>query len=407
MNRFDQNALLDRLAAIGRLELAMMPQLGEAIARFHRAAEPRPDLGGAAGILRVVEGNGAGFAEYGRGFLDQALCRQITTESRAELDRLGALLDGRKTAGFVRQCHGDLHLRNIVLLHGAPVLFDAIEFNDDIACIDVLYDLAFLLMDLWRRDLPRHANAVWNTYLRCTGDLGGLAAMPLLLSCRSAIRAKTSATAAHVQHDEIRAAELRALAQEYVALAARLLHPPPPRLIAVGGLSGTGKSTLALALAPSIGAVPGAVVLRSDEIRKQLCDAQMSERLGPEGYTPELSARVYEAMAARANAVVRSGQSAIVDAVYGRNHEREVIERVANDANVPFAGFWLEAPDAALIARVEARRHDPSDADASTIRLQRAQEMGAIHWTCIDASRAPDAVREGVERWLETLAAGR
>lgn len=407
MNRFDQDALLDRQAAIGRLELAVMPPLGEAIARFHGAAEPRLDLGGAAGIRRVVDGNDAGLGEYGGAYLDQALCRQITTESRAALDRLGALLDRRRRAGFVRQCHGDLHLRNIVLLHGEPVLFDAIEFNDDIACIDVLYDLAFLLMDLWRRDLPRHANAVWNAYLRWTGDLGGLAAMPLFLACRAAIGAKTSVTAAHVQHDEARACELRVLAGEYLALAARVLHPPPPRVIAVGGLSGTGKSTLALSLAPSIGAVPGAVVLRSDEIRKQLTGTRMSDRLGPDGYTTEVSARVYEAMAERANVVVRSGHSAIVDAVYARCHERQVIERVARDANVPFAGFWLEAPEATLVARVEARRHDPSDADARVVQMQRGQDVGTIHWTRVDALLAPDRVRQDVERSLNTHAPGR
>ena len=181
-----------------------------------------------------------------------------------------------------------------------------------------------------------------------------------------------------------------------------LLRPPPPRLIAVGGLSGTGKSTLARALAPSIGAVPGAVVLRSDEIRKELCGVRTSDRLGPEGYTSEMSDRVYTAMAARVNLVVRAGHSAIVDAVYGRRTDRDVIAGVAVDAGVPFAGFWLEAPEAALIARVQQRRHDPSDADSHVIRLQREQDIGVIQWTCIDASPGPDAVRHTVERCLES-----
>jgi uncharacterized protein len=398
MNRFDQDLLFDRRAADGRLEPGLMPALGEAVARFHQAAEPRPDHGGADGIMRVIDGNAAGLEEFGREFLDASSCRQITTHSSAKLERQRTLLDGRKTAGLVRQCHGDLHLRNIVLLHGEPVLFDAIEFNDDIACIDVLYDLAFLLMDLWHRDLTRHANTVWNTYLRATGDWGGLGAMPLFLACRAAVRAKTSATAAYVQDDSGRGGELLGLAREYLAMAARLLQPPPPRLIAIGGLPGTGKSTLGMALAPSVGAAPGGIVVRSDEIRKHLCGVGMLDRLGPEGYTAEVSDRVYTAIAERANIIVRSGYSAIVDAVYGRARERDVIERVAADAAVPFAGFWLEAPEAALVARVEARRHDPSEADAGVIRMQRAQEMGDIRWMRIDASQPSDAVLHDVER---------
>src|SRR5690606_17951777 len=143
-------------------------------------------------------------------------------------------------------------------------------------------DLAFLLMDLWRRELPVHANRVWNRYLFESDDLEGLPLMPLFLSCRAAVRAKTSATAADVQSDPSRRNELQTLARDYLAMADRLLKPRPPTLIAIGGFSGTGKTTVALSLAPSVGAVPGAVVLRSDELRKRLCGVSPLERLGPE-----------------------------------------------------------------------------------------------------------------------------
>jgi len=188
MNRFPQDALFDRLAATGRLDLELMRPLAAAIAEFHSIAEPRTDHGGTPGMAWVIEGNAVGFAEYGANVLDPLACRRLTDASRAELDHRGALLDERRASGFVRQCHGDLHLRNIVLLDGRPTLFDGVEFNDKIACTDVLYDLAFLLMDLWRRGLPRHANAVWNRYLAETRELSGLSLLPLFLSCRAGVR---------------------------------------------------------------------------------------------------------------------------------------------------------------------------------------------------------------------------
>jgi uncharacterized protein len=397
MTRFDQGALLDRLAADGRLALDTMTTLAVALARFHSGAEPRPDHAGTAGMTWVTDGNAAGFADQGAGILDPAACSRVIRDTRFELERQGALLDKRRQHGSVRQCHGDLHLRNIVLLDGQPTLFDAIEFNDDIACIDVLYDLAFLIMDLWRRQLPRHANAIWNGYLGETNDLEGVPLMPLFLSCRAAVRAKTSATAARVQTDPRQAAELEQLARDYLSMAERLLHPPGPCLIAIGGLSGSGKSALAMALAPSIGAVPGALVLRSDEIRKRLCGVSPLERLGPEGYTPAVSERVYATLADRASHIVRNGHSVIVDAVHARQADRQAIERLARDASVPFIGLWLEAPETVLIERTTRRRFDPSDADEGVIRRQHSQDVGAIDWHRIDASLSAESVLRDVK----------
>ncbi len=228
MNRFSQELLFDRLASAGRLDLELMTPLAGAIAEFHLSAERRVDHGGNQGMAWVIEGNAAGFAEFGNACLEPSAAERVTDESWRELDRDAALLEERREAGFVRQCHGDLHLRNIVMLDGRPTLFDGVEFNDEISCTDVLYDLAFLLMDLWRRRLPRHANAVWNRYLAETADLAGVSLLPLFLSCRAAVRAKTSATAAHLQEDAARRSELQGLAREYLAMAGQLLHPSRP-----------------------------------------------------------------------------------------------------------------------------------------------------------------------------------
>ncbi|MDO8678197.1 MAG: AAA family ATPase [Acidobacteriota bacterium] len=400
MTRFDQDGLFDRLAARGALGLELMAPLGAAIARFHNGAGSRFDHGGRAGMAWVVNGNAEGLTSEGTGILPRNGCATITSNTRYALDLQSDLLDARRNAGLVRDCHGDLHLRNIVLIDGRPTLFDAIEFNDEIACIDVLYDLSFLLMDLWRRQLPEHANHVWNAYLAETVDLDGLPLLPLFLSCRAAVRAKTSAAAARVQVDVTRRAGLETLARDYLAMAGRLLQSSPPCLIAVGGFSGSGKSSLALALAPSLGGVPGAVVIRSDDVRKRLCGVKPLDHLGPESYTAGVNDRVYAAAAGLAGAVVRGGYVAIVDAVFGRPADRDAIRRTASAAGVQFAGVWLDAPEPVLIVRAEARRADPSDADATVIRRQLAEPTGAIDWQRLDASVPMAGVREAATALL-------
>jgi aminoglycoside phosphotransferase family enzyme/predicted kinase len=401
MNRFLQEALFDRLAGAGRLELDLMPPLAEAIAAFHSAAERRVDRGGRAAMAWVIDGNAAGFEEYGADCLDSTLRQHVTQASRVELARRGALLDARRNEGFVRQCHGDLHLRNIVLLDGHPTLFDGVEFNDDISCTDVLYDLAFLLMDLWRRRLHRHASSLWNRYLAETDDLSGISLMPLFHSCRAAVRGKTSATAARLQHDSARRSELQTLAREYLAMAESLLRPPPPSLVAIGGFSGSGKSTLARRLAPAIGAMPGAIVHRSDEIRKRLCGVPLLQRLGAEGYLPAVSGRVYSTLADRASRTILGGHSAIVDAVYSRPTDRHAIEAVARKVSVPFVGIWLDAPEPMLVERVAERTNDPSDADAAVIQMQRLEDAGEIGWHRLDASMPFEVVLRNSISYLQ------
>lgn len=405
MARFDQAGLFDRMAAAGVLDLRLMRPLADEVARFHAEAEWRMDQGGPAAMARVIDGNAAGFATEGAGLFDPARCAKLTSRMRYALDLAYVRLDSRREDGWVRQCHGDLHLRNIVLIDGRPTLFDAIEFNDDIACVDVLYDLAFLLMDMWRRGLPHHANTLWNGYLADTLELDGLPLMSLFLSCRAAVRAKTTATLANLQTAADRRSELRTLACDYLAMAETLLEPPPPCLIAVGGPSGSGKSTLAMALAPSLGAVPGAVVIRSDEIRKKLCRSRPFDPLGPEGYTTAVSERVYAATMERADSVIRSGYAAIIDAVCARTEDRNAAQHLAAAAGVPFVGLWLEAPEPVLVARVEGRGPDVSDADAAVIRRQLAQQADGVEWIRVDASGPRQQVLDQVCKLLKDAGA--
>ena len=396
MTRFDQSRLFDRLAEAGVLPLHLMGRLARAIATFHRTANGRENQGGWDAMRNIIAGNAAGFHHDGAGVLDPVRCARLTNRARFVLDCSGVLLDQRRDAGLVRHCHGDLHLRNIVLLDGRPTLFDAIEFNDDISSIDVLYDLAFLLMDLWRLGLPHHANVLWNSYLADTGDLNGVPLMPVFMSCRAAVMAKTTATAANLQPDPGRRLELQALANQCLAIAEAALEPQTPRLIAVGGLSGSGKSTLAMDLAPSMGTMPGAVVIRSDEIRKKLCGVKPLDRLGAEGYTDEVSRRVYATLMEQADKVVRGGYTAIADAVFGESGHRDAVQHVAAAAGVPFIGVWLEAPERVLISRVEGRGPDVSDAGAEVIHRQLAYRLDSPRWHRLDASGTRQQTRDAV-----------
>jgi hypothetical protein len=385
MRRFDQDGLLSVLAEAGKLTPEIMTALADAVARFHEAAEPRRDAaGGAAAMTWVVRENGEEFAGRGDLFDPQAVQR-LTKQSLTLLERHGGLLDARAAAGKVRHCHGDLHLRNVVLLLGRPTLFDAIEFNDAIACIDVAYDLAFLLMDLEHRGFRPFANLVLNRYLQQRDEVEALALLPLFLSARAAVRAKVAASLEAVAEQQEEKAKRRKEAAAYFERALGYLAPAPPRLVAVGGLSGSGKTTLARALAPDLGAAPGALHLRSDVLRKQLAGLPELERLPPAAYTPEAGGAVYAALTRQAAAALATGQAVVVDAVFARPDERAAIERVARQAGVPFTGLWLETDPQILAARVSGRRGDASDATAAVVERQLTYDLGVIDWHRLEA----------------------
>jgi aminoglycoside phosphotransferase family enzyme/predicted kinase len=397
MRRFDDDALLDRRARDGRLDEATALALADAIAAFHDAAARRPEHGGHDAMARIVQGVLAGLAADGAS-RDPARLARLGDGLRARLARDRVLLDVRRDQGYVRHGHGDLHLGNVCLWRGRPTLFDAIEFDEAIACGDVLYDFAFVLMDLMHRGLDTLANAAFNRYFaRALGvdgiaNLAGLGLLPLFLSCRAAIRCRVGLAAASAQPDEAQAGAKRAEAATYLDLALDCLHPPPPRLIAIGGLSGTGKSTLAHALAPRIGARPGALVLRSDVLRKALSGCDLFQRLPQSAYDPAFTERVFDELARGAGTALAAGHAVIADAVYLSPGQRAAIAAAARQAGVPFAGLWLDAPAPLLERRVMERRNDVSDAGVAIVRAQAGVDPGPLDWIRIDAGGSPAQV---------------
>jgi predicted kinase len=278
-----------------------------------------------------------------------------------------------------------IHLRNICLIDDEPTLFDCIEFNPSLAAIDVLYDLAFLLMDLIHRGHRTDASIVFNRYLDVSDESDGIGAMPLFLCLRAWVRAHVTATAAKSGAGDT------AEARRYFDLARAFLQPDPPRLLAVGGLSGTGKSTIAAILAGRLGPTP-ARILRSDVIRKRLFGVAPEQRLPPDAYSKDTTERVYARLETEAKSAVEAGSSVIIDAVSAKAEERASFAALAQRLEVPFDGLWLEAPAEILRGRIGARKNDASDADHAVLEKQLGYDLGALDWHRIDASPAPDSV---------------
>jgi uncharacterized protein len=391
MRRFDETQTLDRLAERGAIDAALADALGRAVAAAHADAPIATNFDFADELAEIVEQNDAELRAAPDLFSPDAVAA-LAIATRNALERVRPLLAARQCQGFVRRCHGDLHLGNIVLLDNRPVLFDAIEFDPKIASGDTLYDLAFLLMDLIERGLPDVANIAFNRYLAQTQrpeNFDALVALPLYLSLRAAIRAKV--TSARLKQGDKKAAQS---ACDYFALAERFLAPAVPQFVAIGGLSGTGKSLLARALASGLAPAPGAVWLRSDIERKALFGAAETDHLPPDAYTMNVAAGVYSTLAYKAKRIVGAGHSVIVDAVFAQAQERDMMQQAGA------FGLFLTAPLATRVARVGARTDDASDADAGVARQQEDYDLGEMRWTVVDASGVPE---ETLQRAIAAL----
>jgi len=361
MRRFADEAVL--AAHPEAVDGDLAEALGRTIARFHAEAPVRERNG----MSFTVPSNARLLTELAPQ-LGAAEVAELVAATDAEYVRQTPRLNRRVAEGYARRCHGDLHLGNILVEAGRPILFDCIEFHDELIDIDVQYDLAFLLMDLEFRGRQDAAVRVLSAYLdeasRSFADSlwDGMAALPLMLSVRAGVRA----------HVQAHSGDLPG-AKAYVAAALGHLSPAPPVLAAVGGLSGTGKSTFSRGIASGLGPSPGAVVLRTDEIRKRLMGVSHTTPVDRALYTPEFYIRTYDALFDAARALLKAGRGVVLDATFINAELRARAERLAAECGVPFEGVWLEAAPDILEARVAARTGDASDATVEVLHEQIAQ----------------------------------
>ncbi|MCL2714853.1 MAG: AAA family ATPase [Alphaproteobacteria bacterium] len=396
MTRFDHTQTLDHVAGRGPLTAELSLRIADVIVAAHARAPRLTDFDWTSTIPTLIEHNATGLGDGGH--LDHDAIDAFSAAARNAFAQLQPLLAQRDARGFARRCHGDLHLANIVLIDQQPLLFDAIEFDARIASIDVLYDLAFTLMDLLHHNQHPAASIIFNRYLATTSlrNLDALGALPLFMAIRAAIRAQVLLA----RPDSDPTAGI-AQAASYFTLAQRLITPAPPRLIVIGGLSGTGKSVLANALAPHIAPQPGAVVLRSDVIRKQMFQHADNERLPAHAYQGGVTARVYDTLLQRARRILSHGHSVILDAVFARESERFAVADLARDCGVAVHTFFLSADLATRQTRIGSRTNDASDATAEIAALQEHFDLRTLSWTIIDASTTPD---ETLGRTLAAMA---
>jgi aminoglycoside phosphotransferase family enzyme/predicted kinase len=361
---------LDAVAARGALTPELLDALGDTVFALHGAAPQVEWLDAPAAMAAVLAGNLRAASAAG---LPEAALTPLAAQFQAALVRSAPLLAARVAEGRIRRCHGDLHLGNLCLWQGRPTPFDALEFDEALARIDTGYDLAFLLMDLDQQAGRAAANRVLNRYLARAGDYGVLGPLPLWLALRALVRAHVEAARGRDGLSLLQAAA------GYLAL-------PPPRLIAVGGLQGTGKSTLARGLAPALGPAPGALLLRTDELRKRRFGLAPEAPLPPAAYSEAVSSATHEELFMIAEAALRQGHAVALDAMFLDARHRLRAAEIAARVGVPFQGFWLEAPMEILKSRILARRGDASDATITVLEQAAQADPGPIDWLRLDAA---------------------
>jgi aminoglycoside phosphotransferase family enzyme/predicted kinase len=401
LRRFDDNALASQLAADGRLNAALIDGLANTLAAFHANiphASWSTTFGSPETILRAAAHNFTPLQDVFDDGADTARLNQLEVWTHSHFERLRPTLLARKNAGHIRECHGDLHLGNLVAEGDRLIPFDCIEFSEELRWIDTLSELAFVVMDLEVRRLGALAWRLLNRYLSLTGDYEGITVLDFYRVYRAMVRAKIAALSLRQQSDPSERPRLLHQCRDYVEYASRITRPRVPFLLITRGFSGSGKSRLAQALSEALPAIH----LRSDVERKRLCGldamARTNAKTGEGIYSPDMTRKTYARLREFAESILRAGHPVIVDATFLRAQQRVSFKTLADRLRCGFAILDLTAPMHVLQARITSRvadGGDPSEADPSVLAQQIATAeplavTEAVDVIAVKTSEEPD-----------------
>jgi hypothetical protein len=415
MRQFPPEARLDLVLARGELTPARLDTLVEAVAEFHgrsAVAGIATPFGTPERVAERVRENLVTIQERAIAPEDDPRIQELARESEAGSAVLAKTFTGRKRDGFVRECHGDLHLGNIAWVDEQPLIFDCIEFNEDLRWIDVMSEIAFLVMDLSDRGAAPLAHRALNAYLEATGDYAGLRVFGYYHAYRALVRAKVACLAwSQTGPDDAARARLMGEYRGYLDLASRFSPAGPPFLAITCGVAGSGKSTVAQGVVEELGVIR----IRSDVERKRLFGLPPRARTGAgldEGlYAPDAGVRTYTKLAELARVVLDAGFPVVVDAAFLGRAQRRALRAVAEQRRVPFVILDVRAAESVLRVRVAQRTRegrDVSDADLRVLErqlvardpLDDAERAGAVVVDTdrsVESRRIADLIRSLVE----------
>jgi aminoglycoside phosphotransferase family enzyme/predicted kinase len=369
MRQFDAHSLYSELIDRGALTASLVLKAVTLIAAMHHASPLAPPHYGSTSQIAAIIFHCVEILEQ-FGYSTGDLREELTNTIAAKHD----LIEKRRH-GFVRTVHGDLHLGNICLLDGEPTLFDAIEFNPLYNSIDTYADIAFFIMDLAAHGREDLATIARNRYLELTDDFEGLQLLPLYTQYRALVRAKVAALNAALEP-----AQRRSIIKRYLDKAKHPCNAQSMNVTAIGGLSGSGKSVLAQELAKH----SGAVIIRSDAVRKHIIGIDPYTHAPTDAYQTALTKKTYAGIFKRAAECLEASFPLILDAVFLSEEQRHAVEQLAQEWNIPFRGLWCVTHPAMIEKRLQARTDDVSDATWEVYQRQALQRTGQITWTFIE-----------------------
>jgi len=403
MRQFSHDALFSDRLARGVLTAAHIDRLAEVVAAFHRdtnTAGTDAPYGRLEDILEPALENFTQLLAVIEETPDRVILESLQTWTRSTSASCASLFEDRRRHGFVRECHGDLHLRNIALVDGDVTLFDRLEFNESMRWIDVMNDVAFVVADLQERRRPDLAARFLTRYLETTGDYAGLGVLRFYLVYRSMVRAKVARLRMRQVASAVEREQTEAEYQGFVDVARQHSQPPRAAIVITHGLSGSGKTTCAERVIEQTDAVR----IRTDVERKRLhglgADASSASQVGEGLYAAASTQQTYAHCCALARTVVEAGYVAVVDGAFLKRWQRDMFREAAAVLGVPFMILAVSAPVATLRDRIARRRQQGGDASEATIDVLDAQLDAAEP---LDADEQPFVVRWDGDGSQDTL----